>query len=446
MKKLYDGVQRFCAAHPRFGIPNLMRVIVIGNVAVYVLMLLTQANDANALSFLTFNLNALLHGEVWRLVTFVFVPAYSSPFALLISLYFYYWIGSTLERQWGTAKFNLYYISGALLTVLGLLTAEPMMHLMGTPAEILDDAALYLRIYFLGMIPQMLYNMGANILRAIGDSKRPLYFLIAASLVNIVLDVVFIAVFGWGVMGAALATAVSPVLSIAICSRHFFKKSSTVHLVRQLPSPKLLAQSCQLGVSGFVGEMSSGVTTTVFNLLLLRLAGNVAVAAYGVVANYALVATAIFNGVAQGAQPLVSKCYGKNDAAGTRKLLLLGSGTALALAAALYAVLFGFTGPIVAVFNSENSALMAQYAFSGMRIYFLGYFFAGFNIVAAGYLGAVDRPAEASATSLSRGILAIVACSLVLSALFGMNGVWAAFPASEAITACLTLFLLKRKN
>lgn len=137
MKKLYDGVQRFCAAHPRFGIPNLMRVIVIGNVAVYVLMLLTQANDANALSFLTFNLNALLHGEVWRLVTFVFVPAYSSPFALLISLYFYYWIGSTLERQWGTAKYNLYYISGALLTVLGvvlasLITGNPYLTAAGT--------------------------------------------------------------------------------------------------------------------------------------------------------------------------------------------------------------------------------------------------------------------------------------------------------------------------
>ena len=137
MRKIYDAVQRFCAAHPRFGIPNLMRVIVIGNVAVYVLMLLTQANDANALSFLTFNLNALLHGEVWRLVTFVFVPAYSSPFALLISLYFYYWIGSTLERQWGTAKFNLYYISGALLTVLGvvlasLITGNPYLTAAGT--------------------------------------------------------------------------------------------------------------------------------------------------------------------------------------------------------------------------------------------------------------------------------------------------------------------------
>ena len=108
---------------------------------------------------------------------------------------------------------------GALLTVLGLVTAAPMMRLLGTPDEILPDAALYLRIYFLGMIPQMLYNMGTNILRAIGDSKRPLYFLIAASLVNIVLDVVFIAVFGWGVMGAALATVLSQVASAVLTLR-----------------------------------------------------------------------------------------------------------------------------------------------------------------------------------------------------------------------------------
>ena len=150
--------------------------------------------------------------------------------------------------------------------------------------------------------------------------------------------------------------------------------------------------------------------------------------------------------MAQGAQPLVSKCYGKNEMAGAKKLLLLGCGTALGLAALLYAGVFGFTDALVSVFNSENSALMAEYAHNGMRIYFVGYFFAGCNIVAAGYLGAVNRPAEASVTSISRGMVAIVVCSLVLSALFGMNGVWAAFPASEAITAALTLFLLKRKQ
>ena len=145
-------------------------------------------------------------------------------------------------------------------------------------------------------------------------------------------------------------------------------------------------------------------------------------------------------------QPLVSQCYGKRDRAGVRKLLGLGSGTALALAAALYLVVFGFTDALVAIFNSENSALMARYAFTGMRIYFIGYLFAGFNIVSSGYLSAVNRPTEASITSISRGVVAIVACSLVLSALFGMNGVWAAFPASEAMTVALTLFLLRGKR
>ena len=113
MKKMYDAVERFCARHPRFGIPNLMRYIVIGNVVVYFLSMLSRNTDAAALDFLAFNLNSLLHGEIWRIVTYIFVPGYSSPFALLIALYFYYWIGSTLEREWGTPKFTLFGRCGA---------------------------------------------------------------------------------------------------------------------------------------------------------------------------------------------------------------------------------------------------------------------------------------------------------------------------------------------
>ena len=114
------------------------------------------------------------------------------------------------------------------------------------------------------------------------------------------------------------------------------------------------------------------------------------------------------------------------------------------LAAVLYGIIFGATDALVGVFNSENSTQMAQFAHMGMRLYFVGYFFAGFNIVAAGYLSATNRPVEASVTSICRGMVAIVVCSLVLSRLFGMNGVWAAFPASELLTAVLTLFLLLR--
>lgn len=326
----------------------------------------------------------------------------------------------------------------------GIFCPDGLLRLMGGDAGIVALGENYARIFLLFTPFFMCNYVVASFVRNDGDPSLAMVATLSGSLFNVVFDYIFIFPMGLGLPGAALATAISPMLSIAICSTHFLKQSNTIAFVRKAPSLRLLAQSCQLGISGFVGELSSGVTTTVFNFLLLRLAGNVAVAAYGVVANFALVATAIFNGVAQGAQPLVSQCYGRNEMAGAKKLLLLGCGTALGLAAVLYGVVFGFTDSLVALFNSENSALMAEFAHSGMRIYFAGYFFAGCNIVAAGYLGAVDRPTEASITSLCRGMAAIVVCSLVLSALFGMAGVWAAFPASEAITFALTLYLLKR--
>lgn len=348
------------------------------------------------------------------------------------------------QRYFSNAIFSVCILAVPFMLV-GIFRPDGLLRLMGGDADIVALGMNYARI-FLMFTPFFMCNyVVASFVRNDGDPSLAMVATLSGSLFNVVFDYIFIFPMGLGLPGAALATAISPILSIAVCSAHFIKKSNTITFVRKAPSVRLLAQSCQLGISGFVGELSSGVTTTVFNFLLLRLAGNVAVAAYGVVANFALVATAIFNGVAQGAQPLVSQCYGKNEMVGARKLLLLGCGTALGLAALLYGVVFGYTDALTALFNSENSALMAEFAHSGMRIYFVGYFFAGCNIVAAGYLGAVNRPAEASITSLCRGMVAIVVCSLVLSALFGMNGVWAAFPVSEAITLALTVFLLKRK-
>ena len=118
MNKLNRAIDRFCILHPNFGIPNLMLYVVIGNIAVGLLSRFSTA-AADFLGFFAFSLDGLLHGQVWRLVTFVLIPESTSPFYLLITCYFYYWIGSTLERQWGTAKFTTYYLSGMLLTVVG---------------------------------------------------------------------------------------------------------------------------------------------------------------------------------------------------------------------------------------------------------------------------------------------------------------------------------------
>ena len=349
------------------------------------------------------------------------------------------------RRYFSNAIFCACILSVPFLLV-GIFLPGGLLWLMGGDAGIVALGIPYARI-FLMFTPFFMCNyIVSSFVRNDGDPSLAMVATLSSSLFNVVFDYIFMFPMGLGLAGAALATAVSPIISIAICSRHFRRKENGVAFVRCMPSVKLLVQSCQLGISGFVGEMSSGVTTTVFNFLLLGLAGNVAVAAYGVAANFALVATAIFNGVAQGAQPLMSSCYGRNDRAGAKKLLLLSSCTALVLAAVLYSVVFGATDALVGVFNSENSAQMAAFAHTGMRLYFIGYFFAGFNIAASGYLSATNRPAEASITSICRGMAAIVACSLVMSRLFGINGVWAAFPMSELLTALLTLFLLRSRK
>ena len=120
MKKLHDAVDRFCILHPRFGIPNLMLYIVAANVVVYLL----DAFSSSTLSLaLYFSPELVLRGEIWRILTFAFVPG-GSGFLFLIYCYFTYSMGVTLERQWGTAKFTCYYLGGILFTVVGAMAVS----------------------------------------------------------------------------------------------------------------------------------------------------------------------------------------------------------------------------------------------------------------------------------------------------------------------------------
>ena len=116
MKRLMDRIDRFCLLHPRFGIRRLMLYIVIGNIIVFALRMM----DGSGLIYplLRFSGQGILHGEIWRIVTYLFVPASTSPLWLLIELYVAYWIGTALEHEWGAGKFTIYYVIGALFQAL----------------------------------------------------------------------------------------------------------------------------------------------------------------------------------------------------------------------------------------------------------------------------------------------------------------------------------------
>lgn len=130
MKAINRAIDRFCYKHPRFGIPNLMLYVVIGNALVYIISQMDTTHQF--LYYLYFSPSLILRGEIWRLFTFIFVPSTSGMLWLAIFLYFYYFIGSTLEREWGIGKFTIYYLSGILLTIIycfivGLITGAPFL-------------------------------------------------------------------------------------------------------------------------------------------------------------------------------------------------------------------------------------------------------------------------------------------------------------------------------
>ena len=119
---------------------------------------------------------------------------------------------------------------GLAFTAVGVLVARPALTAMGTPEDVMDYAVTYLSVYFFGSIPSFFYNVGAGILRAVGDTKRPLYFLLAACLTNIVLDVVFVAFLGLGVLGAALATVLSQWVSAGLIFLVLTRTSRIYHM------------------------------------------------------------------------------------------------------------------------------------------------------------------------------------------------------------------------
>lgn len=335
-------------------------------------------------------------------------------------------------------------IIGVIFILIGILIPDRVVRLLGGDDRIVAVGKDYTAIFMM-FAPFFMWNHICNaFVRNDGAPSVAMAATLFSSLFNVVFDYVLMFPLGMGMRGAALATALSPVLGVTICCKHLLSKRSTVKFRWTKPSIKRLLTACQLGISAFVGEISSGVTTIVFNMIILKLAGNVGVAAYGVVANTSLVAAAVFNGVSQGSQPLLSDYYGKGQMTSVKKVIRLGVGTALVLAVLILVVVSVLAEPITAVFNNEGNTALTGYAVTGLRLYFIGFLFAGFNIVGTGVLSAVEAAGWAFAASISRGFVAIIVCAFVLSAMLGMNGVWLAFSAAEFVTAVLVLAAFRK--
>lgn len=339
----------------------------------------------------------------------------------------------------------VYLVAGfsILFVSMGMFFSGTIVRWLGADDTIFSMTNTYLRMMLLFAPAFLTNNLLQCFVRNDGNPSVSMAAMITGSFSNIVLDYIFIFPLNMGIFGAILATGLAPVISIIVLSLCLIRKKCQFRFNRCIPTAKRTAGILSSGIPSFITEASSGIVMLVFNFIILGLEGNVGVAAYSVVVVISLVAVAIYTGLAQGIQPIVSRNHGLKNTFEVKLILRYALITMLLLSGVIYSIIFFCASPIASVFNSEQNQALQAMAITGLKLYFIACPFVGFNIVLAIYFTSTERPHPAHIISLLRGFFLIIPMAFLFSAILKMIGVWCAFPMTEFIVAAVgTVFYI----
>lgn len=334
-------------------------------------------------------------------------------------------------------------VFGLFFALIGFFFSTPLALLLGADTHIFEMTDTYLK-WLLLFAPAFIMN--DVLLCFVRNDNAPLLAAVAmivGSISNIILDYIFIFPMQMGIFGAVFATGLSPIISILMMSPHWLKKRNGFHFRKLGLEWNIVRQEFSLGFPSLVAQIASGVAMIVFNMLILKQVGNVGVAAYGVIANLSLVVAAIYTGISQGVQPLISEAYGSGNHKGIRLGLRYSMITMSAISGILYVIIVVFAEFITGIFNSEHNLQLQEIAVVGLKLYFLSMVFVGFNTIIAVFFTSIEKSMPAHILSLLRGLILIVPLAFLLSALWGMTGIWLTYPVTEGIVAVMGYAIYK---
>ena len=251
-------------------------------------------------------------------------------------------------------------LSGALLLVLGVIGAEQMLIWMQTPEEVLPLATVYLRIYFLGMISTMVYNFGSALLRAVGDTKRPLYFLLCAGVINVILNLLFVIGFQMDVMGVAIATVISETVSALLVLRCLVKEKGGIHLelramrIDRKKMLQILRIGLPAGFQGVVFALSNVVIQSSVNIF-----GNIVVAGNSAAANLEGFVYMAMNAFYQTTLSFVSQNYGAGEQKRINRIVLLGEACVIVTGTLLGNMVVFFGNDLLQIYSNNPEVIAA---------------------------------------------------------------------------------------
>lgn len=328
---------------------------------------------------------------------------------------------------------------GVLLTIFGIAVLKRIVIKMGADDAMLRHCMIYGRIVLLGIPFYMLQNMFQNFLIAAEKPQLGLIVTIAAGVTNMVLDALFIAVLGWGVAGAAAATALGQCVGGLIPFVYFARKnSSRLALVKTKLLGGALLRTCTNGSSELVSNISMSSVGMLYNAQLMKVAGENGVAAYGVILYVNFIFIAIYLGYAYGSAPIVAFNYGAGKKAELQNVLkkslklLLGTGIVLLSIGVLFA------GVLSGLFVGYDAQLYAM-TVRGLRFYAVSFLLSGFNIYGSSFFTALNNGVVSAAISFLRTVVFEVAAVLILPLFFGLDGVWCAITVAGLASILITI-------
>ena len=355
------------------------------------------------------------------------------------------------DRQKANRFFSLFLIftivCGVVLTTIGLVFIEPLVVFMGATDQMIEPAVTYGRILMVSVTAFMVQNFFQTFFVVAEKPKLGLYVIVLAGVTNMVLDALFVAVFRWGIVGAAFATAISQFVGAIVPVIYFCRpNSSLLKLCKTKWYGKAILKTITNGSSELLTNISMSVVNILYNAQLLRYIGENGVAAYGTIMYVNFIFIAIFLGYSMGSAPLFGFNYGAKNHNELKNLLkksiiLVGlTGVCLLGMAVL------LSHPLSQIFVGYDNELfeLTKHAF---KIYALSFLFNGFNIFASAFFTALNNGLVSAILSFLRMFLFQVVCVFALPALFGIEGIW--FSVSVAELLCLFVsvaFVIKNRK
>lgn len=307
--------------------------------------------------------------------------------------------------------------------------------------------------YIMDYMPYIVWGMGLfffssylqTFIRNDGAPRLAMYAVVSGGVANIILDYVFVYNFNMGMAGAAIATVMGSGLTVVILLTHFFTKKNNLHFSLKGVRPSFIKNIILNGFASFLIEVASGVTIFVFNIQLLKYAGNTGVSVYSIISNTAIVVVCLCKGINQAAQPLLSTNYGAGLYERTDKIRSLAVKVSIIICAV--PVILGLVVPdfFTYIFINPDSAILSMSA-PAIRIYFVGFMMLGINMVFICYFQAILKNGYSMIICLMRGLILVVAFAYIFPLFMDVTGIWLAVPAAETITMLFGIYLIYFKK